>query len=81
MDAEVTPGLKTTMEDIRRTIVSADGVLKSTDATLVGRDAPAQQDLREALQEITRAARSLRILTDYLERHPESLIRGKGSDQ
>jgi hypothetical protein len=23
------------------------------------------------------AARSLRVLTDYLERHPESLIRGK----
>jgi paraquat-inducible protein B len=29
------------------------------------------------LQEITRAARSLRILADYLEQHPESLIRGK----
>ena len=77
IDAEVTPGLKTTVEEIRRAITSADGVLKNADATLVGKDAPAQQELREALQEITRAARSLRVLTDYLERHPESLIRGK----
>ena len=54
-----------------------DRVLKNADATLVGKDAPAQQELREALQEITRAARSLRVLTDFLERHPEALIRGK----
>jgi len=77
IDAELTPGLKTTIEDLRRTIAAADGVLKSTDATLVGKDAPVQQELRDALQEITRAARSLRILTDFLERHPEALLRGK----
>jgi paraquat-inducible protein B len=36
-----------------------------------------QDDLRETLQEVTRAAESMRQLVDYLERHPESLIRGK----
>jgi paraquat-inducible protein B len=77
IDGEVTPGLKTTLDELRNTIGVVDRVLKNTDATLVGKDAPAQQDLRDALQEITRAARSLRVLTDYLERHPESLIRGK----
>jgi paraquat-inducible protein B len=81
IDAEVTPGLKTTVEELRRTIASADRVLKSTDATLVGKDAPAQQELRDALQEITRAARSVRILTDFLERHPEALIRGKTEEK
>ena len=80
IDAELTPGLKTTMEDLRRTIVSADGVLNSADATLVGKDAPGQQDLREALQEIARAARSLRVLTDYLEQYPDALIRGKSRE-
>jgi len=70
MDAEVTPELKTTLEELRRTIATADGVLKSTNAILLGTDAPGQQ-------EIARAARSLRILTDFLERHPEALIRGK----
>jgi paraquat-inducible protein B len=73
----VGPELKMTLEELRRTVASADGVLKNTNTTLVGTDAPVQQELRDALQEITRAARSLRILGDYLERHPESLIRGK----
>ncbi len=77
IDVDVTPGLKSTLDGLRGTISAADGVLKSTDATLVGKDAPAQQDLRDTLQEIARAARSLRVLTDYLERHPEALIRGK----
>lgn len=77
IDADVTPELKSIVGELRGTIASADGILKSTDASLVGKDAPAQQELRDALQEIARAARSLRVLTDYLERHPESLIRGK----
>jgi paraquat-inducible protein B len=77
IDADVIPGLKTTLDDLQGTIGVVDRVLKNTDATLVGKDAPAQQELRDALQEITRAARSLRVLADYLERHPESLIRGK----
>jgi paraquat-inducible protein B len=81
IDAELTPGLKTSLDELRGAIATADRVLKNTDATIVGKDAPAQQDLRDALQEITRAARSLRVLTDYLERHPESLIRGKTEEQ
>lgn len=77
IDTDVTPDLKATVEEIRRAVASADGVLKSTDATLVGRDAPAQQELSDALQEIARAARAVRALVDYLERHPEALLRGK----
>jgi len=81
LDAEVTSGLKTTLAELRGAIAAADGVLKSTDATLVGKDAPGQQELRDALQEVSRAARSLRILTDFLERHPESLLRGKSKEK
>ena len=67
----------TTLEELRLPIATADSVLKSTDAALLGKDAPLQQDLRNALEEVNKAARSLRILMDYLEQHPESLIRGK----
>jgi paraquat-inducible protein B len=70
-------GANTTLEELRRPLATADALLKNTDATLLGRSAPVQQELRDALQESTRAARSLRALTDFLERHPESLIRGK----
>src|SRR5262245_32379909 len=69
------------LEDLRRAIAEADRVLKNTDATILGKNAPVQQELRDALQEVSRAARSLRILTDYLERHPESLIRGKSGGE
>jgi paraquat-inducible protein B len=81
IDTDLTPALKDTVEEIRRAVATADGLLKSTDATLVGRDAPAQQELRDALQEIARAARSVRVLVDYLERHPEALIRGKTEEK
>jgi paraquat-inducible protein B len=77
IDSDVTPELKSTLDGLRGTFSAVDRTLNNADATLVGKDAPAQQDLRDALQEIARAARSLRILTDFLERHPESLIRGK----
>jgi paraquat-inducible protein B len=53
------------------------GVAKQTLAT----DAPLQQDLRDALREMSRAAQSLRVFTDYLERHPEALIRGKQEEK
>ena len=69
--------VNTTLEELRVPIATADAVLKSTDAALLGKDAPLQQDLRNALEEVTKAARALRILMDYLEQHPESLIRGK----
>lgn len=44
---------------------------------LLASDAPLQQDLRDSLQELSRAAQSLRHLADMLERNPEALLRGK----
>jgi paraquat-inducible protein B len=55
-------------------------MLTSTEANLTGPGAPGQVELRNAMQELARAARSLRVLADYLERHPESLIRGKTAE-
>jgi paraquat-inducible protein B len=69
LNNDVSPEIMATMRDARKTMNSAQQTLQ--------RDAPLQQDLRQTLQEVTRAASSLRQLTDYLERHPESLLRGK----
>jgi paraquat-inducible protein B len=52
-------------------------MMNGASETLVGRDAPAQRELRAALQEMARAARSLRTLSDSIELHPESLLRGR----
>lgn len=73
----VTPELTSAIAEFRRAMITADRVLKNTDETLLGKDAPGQLELRNALQEISRAARPFRVLTDYLERNPSALIRGK----
>ncbi len=69
LSTDVAPELKTTLQQARKTLQSAEQVFSS--------DSPVQGDLRETLQEVTKAAEQVRALTDYLERHPESLIRGK----
>jgi paraquat-inducible protein B len=77
IDADVTPELKTTVAELRSAITAATEVLNSTDMTIVGQNAPGQQELRVALQEVARAARSVRILANFLEENPSALIRGK----
>jgi paraquat-inducible protein B len=73
LQAEIAPELRATLEQARRTLGGAE--------TALGSDSPLQGDLRETLLEVTKAAESVRALTDYLERHPESLLRGKRSGE
>jgi paraquat-inducible protein B len=77
VDVQLVPELKSDLEGLHRTLAAVERAMNSADTTLLGADAPAQQELRAALQEFTRAAQSVRALTDYLERHPESALRGK----
>ena len=39
--------------------------------------ARSNNDLLRTLTELKDAARSIRVLADYLERHPEALLKGK----
>lgn len=80
VDAETLPEAKKTLQDLGRAAAAAERVLSSTDNTLLGPDAPAQQELRDALKEIAGAARGIRVLADYLERNPEALLRGKNKE-
>jgi paraquat-inducible protein B len=73
LNDDVAPEIVAAMADVRKTLSSAQHTLAE--------DAPLQQDLRRTLQELARAAASLRVLTDYLERHPEAILRGKQEDQ
>lgn len=79
LNQDVAPEVTAAMKDVRKTLDNADRTLSSADRTL-SEDAPLQQDLRQTLQELSRAAASIKVLTDYLEQHPESLIRGKTPD-
>lgn len=66
------PELRAAVGEARQTMKSAGQLLSD--------DAPTPQALRESLRELGRAAQSLRELTDYLQRRPESLLRGKPAD-
>jgi paraquat-inducible protein B len=77
VDVQLVPQLKKNLETMQRTLAAAERAIDHADTRLLGPNALAQQELRDALQEFAHAARSVRVLTDYLERHPESLIRGK----
>jgi paraquat-inducible protein B len=71
------PAVQATLEEAGRAIAAVERVTTSAQTTLVGQDAPAQQELRDALHEVAAAARAVRTLADSIERHPESLIRGR----
>jgi paraquat-inducible protein B len=60
--------------------VQAQSTLAAADG-LVGANAPLRYDLNALLKELTGAARSIRVFADYLERHPEALLRGKAGAQ
>jgi paraquat-inducible protein B len=70
IDTQLVPATTKTLEDLHRAISNGD-------QALFGKDSAAPQDLRDTLQEMAAAARSVRVLVDYLQRHPEALIRGK----
>ena len=80
---EIGDNLNKTITDLDLTLVSARGTLSSAQGTfdntsnLTGANSSQMQQLDQTLKEVSRAARSIRVLTDYLERHPESLLRGK----
>ena len=58
-------------------VSSIENTVKALGAT-IGEDSPLIYQLNETLKGLLAAANSIRVLADYLERHPESLIRGKG---
>jgi paraquat-inducible protein B len=61
---------------VQSTLVEAQAALKNA-KELLGQDAPLENDLGSTLLQVSRAAKSISALVDYLERHPESLLRGK----
>jgi paraquat-inducible protein B len=61
---------------VQATLSEAQAALKNA-KELLGQDAPLENDLGSTLLQVSRAAKSISALVDYLERHPESLLRGK----
>ncbi len=78
------PQIAPTLRDVHRTVASLRQTAANIDATadtakamMSGSTAAPGGSLQQALQELTDAARSIRSLADYLDQHPEALIRGR----
>jgi paraquat-inducible protein B len=63
------PAIQNSLADVSKTLKTANAALAE--------DSPQREQLGEAINELGRTSRSLRDLSDYLGRHPESLIRGR----
>ena len=83
IDSDLTPQAGRTLAELSRTLSGVETTLGSARRSLAGVDAlladnaPLQRDVRETLQEVTRAAEALRSLSDYLERNPGAILRGR----
>jgi len=73
INTDVAPEAKATMASARETLALANRALQP--------DSPLQQSTTDTMRELSRAAASFRELAEYLQRHPEALIRGKTKDQ
>ena len=73
--ASLTADLRQTSAKAGAVIDRAGNVLEHTDAAL--NDSPLMFELTRTLQEVSAAARSVRLLTGYLERNPNTLIFGR----
>lgn len=69
----------TVLPEMRGTLQQAQKTLHTANDSL-GEDSPARVQLGQAMDEVQRTARSVRVLTDFLSRHPEALIRGRTGD-
>jgi paraquat-inducible protein B len=72
LDKDVAPQARAVLEQ-------AQASLKSLDRSLA-EDSPLQRGAGRTLEEVARAAQSLRALADYLNRHPDALLRGKRAE-
>ena len=69
MNSEVAPAVASALEHVGRVLANAEHLLSP--------DEPVHRELRRVMREMSEAARSLRVMADYLEQHPEALIYGR----
>ena len=72
------PKITTLVESLRKTAAQLQQTARSANTVLGG--TPGQNALPETMREVTDAARSLRELADFLDRHPEALLEGRSGE-
>lgn len=81
---DVDAGIRPILSTIRDVSGEAGNLLRQAESTLstierqLDDDSPLLFELSETFKELSAASRSIRIMADYIERHPEALLKGKG---
>jgi paraquat-inducible protein B len=78
----LTKDVRASLATLQETLQQVDQTAASLDRT-IAEDSPLRYRVDKALDDFSKAARSVRTLTDELERHPESMLLGKrrGGDE
>ena len=79
VDSKVDPvadDLIATLASARKALATAQGTLQSV-GNFIGEKSPLRYNLQTTLEQLAAAARSIRQMADYIERHPDALIYGK----
>jgi paraquat-inducible protein B len=71
------PQVTPMIQDLRKTAGEIDATAAQAQKMIGGASASPNGNLQQSLRELTDAARAVRSLADYLDRHPESLIKGR----
>jgi paraquat-inducible protein B len=77
-DIKKTATAVTGAADAARPALKEAGKAMANIAALTAKGSEERRQLDSTLKELRAAARSIKIFAEYLERHPEALIRGKG---
>jgi paraquat-inducible protein B len=77
---QLSPEAQKALSQVDRTLRSVQESLSRMDRNLLDDSAPLQRNVEQTMLELQRAAQSLRTLGDYLQRHPEAILRGKQAD-
>lgn len=72
----ISQALHQTLVDAQRAMSTVEKTA-NTATTLIAPGSPLEYDLRQSLRDVSRAADSLRLLTDFLERNPSAVLYGR----
>jgi paraquat-inducible protein B len=81
MLSDVQPQIGPIVAKLNEAAGDVAGIALAVRKLLDGDGADQDSSLPEALRQLNETARSIRTLADYLNRHPEALIRGKRPDK
>lgn len=78
LNTETAPQLSAVLEQARQAVAQTQTTMRAAEQ-FVGGEAPLTYELNQMVQELSKAGHAVTALADYLERHPEALLFGKGA--